>query len=49
MPSSQLDDDSSSSFSASSPIDQGIGLSDPRHAQGRRIMLDLVNRLLSTG
>lgn len=29
--------------------DVGVGLSDPQVAQGRRRMLDLVNRLHSTG
>ena len=39
----------SSSGSLSQSSDDGVGLSNPQLAQGRRTMLDLVNRLHSTG
>ena len=39
----------SSSGSLSQSSDNGVGLSNPQLAQGRRTMLDLVNRLHSTG
>ena len=54
-----FDADSNSDESLSDPAapgsdsganhDVGVGLSDPQVAQGRRRMLDLVNRLHSTG
>ncbi|KAF9807180.1 hypothetical protein IEO21_08339 [Rhodonia placenta] len=39
----------SSSVVALSEVNGGVGLSDPVHSAGRRKMLDLVNRLHSTG
>ena len=38
-----------SNSSSSGPSGNGVGLSNPQLAQGRRSMLDLVNRLHSTG
>jgi hypothetical protein len=44
------DSDSLSSFPPSDEgVNAGVGLSNPHLSQGRRRMLDLVNRLLSTG
>jgi hypothetical protein len=50
---------SSDEFAESSPFDtaaasagddaNAVGLSDPQYSQGRRRMLDLVNKLHSTG
>lgn len=52
--SASLTEDTLSDYTASTPtpdsLSEGaVGLSDPKHSAGRRRMLDLVNRLHSTG